>query len=307
MKNFIRILLLTFLLTTNIFLLSRVDKSVFKNISGFIYYSPCNTPIPYRIGLIDQRFNILKDDFFSDLKFAAKVWSNTQGKDLFVYDQKATLSVNLVFDERQSLNQQISELGSKIKAEEGIIKPEIESYERQSADFKRRLESLNSQIESWNQKGGAPYEAYTKLINEQEALKKEANRLNDMAKKLNLSTDLYNTKVGALNKTVQSFNQALTLRPEEGIYKAEENRIDIYLHNNRNELIHTLAHEMGHVLGLTHVANEKAIMYPYTTEQITPSTEEALALSGICQKRNIFKIFFSRIADQILRLKIQSN
>ncbi len=138
-------------------------------------------------------------------------------------------------------------------------------YEKQSESFKQRLEALNSEIEEWNKKGGAPPDVFERLMKEQNSLKREAEKLNATARSLNKSADVYNSNVGTLNKEVDTINTALSTKPEEGVYLPQENKIEIYFHITQDELVHTLAHELGHALGMDHNSNQVSIMYANTT------------------------------------------
>lgn len=264
-------------------------KQATQAVVDFVYFSPCDTPIMYRIDSVDPRFKLTKDEFAAHVEEAATIWRTAEGKQLFIQDPKGKLSINLTFDSRQSLNDQITALEENLDSQKNSINPQIEEYNRLSAEFKKKLNDLNTQIDYWNSNGGAPPNEYEKLKKEQQTLKEEAEKLNSLAKSLNQSTDVYNTEVGKLNQTVDTFKEALAQRPEEGLYDGRKNRIDIYFNINKNELIHTLAHELGHALGLKHVPNAKAIMYAFSTTETTPSSEEIAQLTEICRKRTIFE------------------
>ena len=254
-----------------------------------VYYSPCDTPIQYKIGSVDPRFKLTKEEFAKDVEEAIAIWANTEQKQLFLLDEKAQLSINLTFDNRQSLNDQINSLQKELNSQKNTIEPQTQAYNRLSAEFKKRLEDFKTEVDFWNNKGGAPPDEYHRLEEERNALQEEATKLNALAKSLNQSTDVYNTEVGNLNQTVDTYKEALAQKPEEGVYDGKNQRIDIYFNINNNELIHTLSHELGHALGLKHVRNPQAIMYAYTSQEISPVIEEITALQEICRKRTIFE------------------
>ncbi len=80
-------------------------------------------------------------------------------------------------------------------------------------------------------------------------------------------------------------------KPEEGIYISDENgrRIIIYFNISKNELVHTLAHEMGHALGIGHINSTTSIMYSRTTEILSLSNDDLTALSTVCRKISVFE------------------
>lgn len=260
-----------------------------------MYYSPCDTPLPYRIGDIDTRFQISHEDLQNDIDEAGTIWSRERNTPLFVYDPKAELNINLVYDSRQFLTSQINQMEGNLNTGKGTIESRIQEYEQLSAQFKQKVADLNSEIESWNTKGGAPPDVYSKLIQEQSDLKAQAEQLNTLAKSVNRSADNYNAQVGQLNQTIQTFNTELHQKPEEGLYNGKDKRIEIYFNVNRNELIHTLAHEMGHAIGMEHVADPESIMYAFTSRQVTVSADDINELTYVCRKRSIFELIREKL------------
>lgn len=273
----------------------RLDKTNFSDFSRLYYISACEKPVAFRIGDIDSRFNLSREELLNDSKQAGGVWKNANLGDVVVYDPKASLSINFIYDERQALNNQIKQLQNQVNDQKKTLNPEIAGYESKVADFNKRVDDLNSRIKYWNEKGGVPEDEFQKLVKEQDDLKKEAGELNQIARSLNRSTEQINGKIGELNQTVDVFKEAIGNKPEEGIFDPASNRIDIYFNISRNELIHTLSHEMGHALGLGHVQNPKAIMYVFSTQQTALSKDDITALNYVCRKRSIPEVFYERL------------
>ncbi len=267
-------------------------------------YSLCDSPIHYRIDTVDPKFNLSRDEFISDVNQAAKLWEIPIGKNLFISGSKAELSVNLIFDERQSLTNQINQLESQVQTNKLDLAPQVNEYKNQSLQFEAKLQAFKKEVEEWNSKGGAPEDVYNKLSRQQKDLQAEASRLNEMARSLNISTRNYNSQVGQLNQTIRTFNQDLTSRPEEGIFKGPENRIEIYFDISHQELVHTLAHELGHALGLDHISNPKAIMYYKTNQIIQASDDDIAALNYLCRRHSILEILQNYISHLRLRLAV---
>lgn len=259
-----------------------------KQLINSFYHSVCATPLPYKIGNIDPRFGLNQSQVETDLKQATNVWNQVNGQTLFDEENNSqSLTVNFVYDKRQALNSQIQELQNQLNQQKQSLDPRISDYENKKAAFEKTLADLNAQIESWNQKGGAPPDVYQQLKSQQEALKVQAEELNAEARSLNLSAQDYNSGVSNLNQTIRSFDAALSRKPEEGLYDPQTNTITIYFVNSQPELIHTLAHELGHYLWLNHNQNDRSIMYPYTNEITTPSSDDKAELNQICSQKRI--------------------
>ncbi len=255
------------------------------SLDNILHKSPCDKPSTYSIGFIDDRFNITQDQFKSDVQDAANIWNKAEGKQLLVYDPQGKLQINMIYDERQALTSQINNLEGNLQGGKQALQPQIDEYNKLVADFKSRIDSLNSQIDYWNSRGGAPPDEYNKLIQKQQDLQKESDSINALAQKLNLQTANYNSQVKNLNQKIESFNQQLAQKPEEGLYIGQENRIEIYFNSTKNELEHTLAHELGHALGIDHNEDQNSIMYPYTTESLKPTQSDINALNAICKNQ----------------------
>lgn len=268
-----------------------------------LYYYPCEKPITYKIGTVDTRFQLSKQEFLAAMNEGAELWDSATGRDLFTYDPKGELTVNLIYDQRQFLTNQIEGLKQKLDTEENDFTPKREEFDRLSADFTKRLNELNTKIDYWNSQGGAPADEFDKIIAEQKSLQEESLRLKDMAATLNASADAFNTQVGELNQTVDTFNTALKTRPEEGIYIGSENKIEVYFNKNKEELVHTLAHEFGHSRGVGHIDNEASIMYHYTSDSTTLTPEDITEMQKICEPISRLQILSDRINHLVNQLR----
>jgi len=304
MKKIITLVVVVFLLAVGYF-----DRTpLLAEANHLLYYSPCATPKTFRIGSIDPRFGISQNELIQDANQAASAW-NYNGVTLLQYDPNATMPINMVYDQRQALNTQINSLNNQVDQQKNTLKPEISDYEQKVAAFKQQSNDLNAQIQSWNSKGGAPPDVYSKLTAEQQSLQQQAAQLQQMADQLNQSTDQYNQQIQQLNQKVDNYNAVLSQTPEEGLYTRDgiNEEIDIYITNSQRELIHTLAHEMGHSLGLGHNSGSDSIMYPYTNTAVTASVDDQNALAQVCQKQIVFQAIGRDIVTGVATFKQNLN
>lgn len=269
----------------------------------YLYYSPCDTPITYSIGEIDPEFNLTKNEVLRRSKIAESIWEKAYKKNLFEYDPQSTFTINVKYDERQGLRTEANTLRNELESEQGDIDSRIARFNNASSRFKADVEQLNKDIAYWNAQGGAPEEEYRSLQERQDALRTEGERLKAEAQELNASTDSFNSMVGTLNQTVQTFNKALENKPEGGLYTqhGDSKNITVFFNNSVNEFVYTVAHEMGHALGMDHVADRNSIMYSQVTEVLIPSSYDLAALEKACEKVSVFSPIITKL--QSLRFR----
>ena len=266
--------------------------------------SICDKPLEYRIGGVDERFNLSEDQLVARIGEAERIWEGATGRDLFTYNSTATLTINMIYDKRQSLQTQISQLENQLQSGRGDFEAKKAEYESLVANFEARLAEFNREVESWNSQGGAPPEEYDRLIKTEEELRAEAARLNDLANELNLTAAEYNSQLGKLNRNIVEFNENLRRKPEEGLFDGETNTIEIYFVVSEKELVHTIAHELGHALGLSHLENSpNSIMFPFSTEVVVASSDDNGAASLLCREKGLVQVIVENLLNLIQRIQ----
>lgn len=268
-----------------------------------LYTSYCVEPIYYKEGLIDKRFGLTKSDVIKASEEASEIWNKAVGFNVFEYNSEADLTINMIYDQRQSLDTQIRNLESDLKSGKTTLDEEVESYENEVAQFESRKAQFQSKIDDWNANRGGSQEEYDALLREQDSLANEADRLNILAEQLNISAYSYNTQVNQVNQTIDTFNEVLEEKPEEGLYDPFNDEIDIYFNNDRDKLIRTIAHELGHARGLGHTNDSNDLMYPITTSILNASDKDLELLHEICEPYFIFDPYIENFKYNIQAFK----
>jgi DNA repair exonuclease SbcCD ATPase subunit len=197
MGRWIKSLIIVLALIYGSFLL--VQKAGLVEEMNFLTAGPCEQPIRYSLGQIDSRFAISPEEFKSLIAEAEGIWEKAAARNLFEYDAAAPFKINLIFDARQIQTLDSEKLKSdlqKLESEhdkliqqfgslQNAYQKKLADYNAQMAAYEKRLKKYNKDVKYWNERGGAPADAYANLEKERKKLKELANDLEKQRQTVN--------------------------------------------------------------------------------------------------------------------------
>lgn len=243
---------------------------------------PWDNRVRYRLGSIDPRFGLSVDEVRQLTQEAVQIWHDGTNKDWFVYDENAMLTINLIYDERQIRTNRDKQIKASVEDALQQHNKQSDKLDDKKIKLDQQYANLQQQIDAWqkhhndivhqlNQTTDPQY--YQQLLNSYQDTLVQKQQL-DVAladyrrqeQDYNLAVDDFNINVKELNTIVDSANQVMTPRQfHKGVFDGK--KIEIYEFESVDDLRLTLAHELGHALGLGHHDEPTGLMHAMAGEQ----------------------------------------
>jgi hypothetical protein len=270
----------------------------------------CQEPLTYRIGKVDERFDLSRQEFGVAVGMAAAMWGKPLSRELFREDPDGAIEINLVYDYRQEASDRLKKLNYKIDRSKNSyeeLKLRLENlkveYEQKNAAlandlnfYNSRVNAFNAETQSWNKRSGVPESIHGRMMKEKDELNSLLENLQGRQEEMKKLADTINSMVVVINEIASNYNLDLvdhqnvgsTLGKEfgEGLYEYKNGKqsITIYQFDNGYRLVRVLAHEFGHVLGLNHSKSDEAVMYHLIqSDSLALAADDIAALKGHCK------------------------
>lgn len=266
---------------------------------------PFDTRLRYRIAEVDPRFGLSEDELKRMSQQATDIWKEGTGKDYFVYDPNARLSIHLIYDQRQHDSVQRRQQFGQIQQSQQLWTSKNQQLKQFKAELDRanamlearktqldlQLQQYNQQIAIINQNGGVPASQREQMAQQQNQLQQQISGLqqeisiyNQKIQHLNLQVDELNQLNQQIDSSVKHFNQRFQPKLfDKGSFNGKQ--ITIYEFESEDDLRLTLAHEFGHALGLKHNQDPQALMYPLMKDQNLQNFRLSTADIALLQER----------------------
>jgi len=252
----------------------------------------CDLPILWQLGEVDGRFGLDRDEVEEAIRRATYLWEDASRRILFRSSPDAGLVVNLRFSPTQQLPlalepgadahrlylDPLDRWRSNLAVLRIDLEQRMEIHIGRTESLDRRLASHNRQVESWNERGGAPADVVARLEELGAQFAQERTALNDSVRALNQAQASWSEETRQREEAVAAYNQALEggqapdpqrpaparWSPRSAADRSGEGQIEIHRFAGWVDFTALVAQALGQVLGLGPTEDPGSLLNPQT-------------------------------------------
>ncbi len=272
----------------------------FKILAEYVRFENtiCKKPVTYALRNVDQRFGITEQEVADAFDKAELVWELEASKELFQRvdtHQKHDVGVVFVYDSRQETSTKVSDIEKQISAKSSILDTEKNDFSQKEQSYLMMLTEYNTLVAEYNSLIARKNQLSTE---ESDQLNRIGQRIDELLVKLSeqereIKGDVVNInkQVSDINADIGAYNELQggngeSFREAEYVSIGNNRTIFVYEFPSKSVLSRLLSHELGHVIGLEHVAGEDSIMNEYnTSRRLTPTNEDVAELNRACNRQ----------------------
>ncbi|MEX2603774.1 MAG: matrixin family metalloprotease, partial [Gracilimonas sp.] len=254
--------------------------------------STCSNHLTWRIGNIDSRFNLTRNEVLVLMNEVEQFWQLALNGNVLQYDDQGDIALYFIYGKGQEYTDKENQLIDQIKYERQKYYVRNLEYNHRLKEYERAVEHLNGLQTRYNQLV-SKYNTTLERVQHAGALsrheKDELSSLKTSAEFLNREIESEKGVVFDAENRLEKISEVLNVSADEvngliynyqinfntwkdfklGVYMkiGNEQKINIYQFDNKQALQLLLTHEFGHAFGIPHSKDSESVMYHSANQQ----------------------------------------